>query len=104
MMDIMEVVKSGRRTDITYGQITAIEGAAKLHYDGVVRVIRDVITIDQRSPYEEVSAGGDSGAWWMESVSHRVVGLHFAGGNSPERALANNIHAVCEALDIKIVI
>jgi endonuclease G len=98
----MEVVKSGRKTGITFGRVTAIEGTARMPYDGMERIIRNVVTIEPRSPYEEVSAGGDSGSWWLEAKTRRVVGLHFAGSNSPERALAHDMASVLEALNVEI--
>lgn len=101
----MEVIKSGRKTEVTRGRVTAIEGVAKMDYDRLERIIRHVITIEpRRSPLEEVSAGGDSGAWWLEERSMRAVGLHFAGCDRPERALANDMIAVLNALNVAVAI
>lgn len=99
----MEVVKSGRRTGITYGRVTAIEGITKMNYKGLERIIRNVVTIDQRRPFEEVSAGGDSGSWWLHEEAMQVVGLHFAGSNLPERALAIDMQSVLDALGADII-
>jgi endonuclease G len=101
----MEVVKSGRKTGVTRGRVTAIAGIApRMHYAGVERMIREVITIEPRFAYEDVSAGGDSGSWWLEANTMRAIGLHFAGSNAPERALANDMSAVLEALQVDIAI
>ncbi len=97
-----EVVKSGRRTGVTYGVVTAIEGTAKLPYAGVYRIIQNVLTIEPRSQGEQVSDSGDSGSLWLRESTMTVVGLHFAGGNDPERALAMDIQPVLDALNVNI--
>lgn len=99
----MEVVKSGRRTDITFGRVTnVIMGTAHLWYSGLYFTIHNVVTIDARHSYEEVSAGGDSGSWWLERATMQAIGLHFAGYNRPERALAVDMQSVLDALDVDI--
>jgi endonuclease G len=99
----MEVIKSGRKTDVTYGRVTGVEGTIRISYSGVQRLIRNVITIEpSRGP--EVSAGGDSGSFWLEEETMHAVGLHFAGGNQPERALAIDMQPVLDALNVDIAI
>jgi len=100
----MEVVKSGRRTGVTYGRVTGVEGIAQLNYRPLDRIIRHVVTIDPRANNEEVSGPGDSGSLWLEASTMRAVGLHFAGGDTPERALALDIEAVLTALNVALVI
>jgi endonuclease G len=100
----MEVIKSGRRTGITYGRVTGVEGTARLNYRGVNRVIRNVVTIEPRVALGQVSAAGDSGAEWLEEKTMHAVGLHFAGGDHPERALAIDIQPVLDALDVDLVV
>jgi endonuclease G len=99
----MEVVKSGRGSGKTYGRVTAIEGTAKIRYDGLYRVIRQVMTIEPLNGFAEVSRPGDSGAWWMDMATRQVIGLHFAGSNFPERALAMDMQPVLDALSVTIV-
>lgn len=99
----MQVVKSGRRTGITFGQITGIEGVTTLPYGQVTRMIRNVITIDPRHQGDEVSAGGDSGSWWMDVATMRVVGLHFAGSDRPERGLAIDMPRVLDVLNVALL-
>lgn len=99
----LAVVKSGRKTGLTYGRVTGVEGVAKISYQGVDRLIRNVITIEPGSPFAEVSAGGDSGSWWLDKATMQAIGLHFAGGNSPERGLAVDMLSVLEALSVSIV-
>jgi hypothetical protein len=99
----MKVVKSGRRTRITYGRVTAFEGTVKMRYRGVDRIIRNVVTIEPRRSYEQVSAGGDSGSWWLYEETMQAIGLHFAGSDRPERALAIDMPSVLDALNVYLV-
>ena len=99
----MEVVKSGRTTHITRGRVAALAGVAKIPYAGLDRIIRNVVTIEPHSPFEDVSAGGDSGSWWLSADSVQAIGLHFAGSNQPERALAIDMRSVLDALNVEIV-
>ncbi|MCI0388268.1 MAG: S1 family peptidase [Acidobacteria bacterium] len=100
----MEVVKSGRRTGITYGRVTGVDGIAQIKYGYLNRIIRHVVTIDPRSNFEEVSGSGDSGSLWLDTTTRRSVGLHFAGSNYPERGLALDMRAVLNALNVNLVI
>lgn len=98
----MQVVKSGRQTGITYGEVTGVDGAVKLRYGFLDRVIRRVVTIEPIAGAGEVSDGGDSGSLWLDTASRACVGLHFAGSNLPERALAMEIHPVLDALGVDL--
>lgn len=100
----MEVVKSGRTSGITYGRISGIEGTTKMTYAGVLRLIRNVMTIDPRQAMAQVSAPGDSGSFWIEEESMKVVGLHFVGSDSPERALAIDMQPILDALNVDLAI
>jgi endonuclease G len=100
----MEVVKSGRRTGVTFGVVRGVEGVANLTYGFVGRVIRKVVTIEPRSAVEEVSAGGDSGSWWLDRATMRAVGLHFAGSDSPETGLALDMQEVLDQLRVDVVL
>jgi endonuclease G len=97
----LRVVKSGRTTGITYGRVTGVGGVAQIAYSGVQRTVRHVVTIDPY-PGGEVSQPGDSGSTWLGDEDRRAVGLHFAGGNTPERALAIDFATVLEALDVEL--
>lgn len=97
----MLVTKYGRTTRRTEGRVTGMGGVARMPYGHVKCTIQNVITIKPRSG-GEVSAGGDSGSVWMEQGSGRAVGLHFAGGDWPERALAMEMQPVLEALNVTI--
>jgi endonuclease G len=99
----MEVVKSGRRTGVTYGRVTGIGGTARIPYRRVRRTIRSVMTIVPRISQGQVSEKGDSGAFWLQEETMHAVGLHFAGGNRPEHALAIDMHTVLDALNVNLV-
>jgi endonuclease G len=100
----IRTVKSGRRTAVTYGTVVGVEGEAKLTYSGVQRVIRRVVTIEPVIAGNEISAGGDSGSWWLATASRQVIGLHFAGSNAPETALAMDMPAVLHALNVAVIV
>ena len=100
----MEVVKSGRRTGVTHGRVTAVEGTARINYSGVDRLIRNVVTIEPRLALKQVSAGGDSGSLWLQEETMQAVGLHFAGGDSPKRALAIDMQPILDALNVDMAV
>lgn len=100
----MQVVKSGRRTAITRGSVTnALLGTARINYRGITRLIRQVITINPRLG-QQVSAGGDSGSLWLDEGTRKAVGLHFAGSDYPEYALAVDLQSVLDALNVDLVV
>lgn len=97
----MAVVKSGRSSRITHGYIIEIEGIARMRYGYLERLIRDVMVIKPLNG-GEVSMPGDSGSWWLNEETREAVGLHFAGSNWPERALALKMQSVLNALNVEI--
>ncbi|MFN0086833.1 MAG: hypothetical protein ACKVX9_15690 [Blastocatellia bacterium] len=98
-----ELVKSGCYSEITFGRVTEVESILRMRYSGLDRMIRKVMVIEPRSPAEQVSGGGDSGSWWLDMNSRRAVGLHFAGSDLPERALAMEMPPILDALRVEIV-
>jgi endonuclease G len=99
----MRVVKSGRTTGVTRGIITGLDGLARLTYSTLPRTIRNVMTIVPLAEGLQVSGPGDSGSWWLETGTNRAVGLHFAGSDWPERALAMNMSPVLDSLGVDVV-
>lgn len=104
----MQVVKSGRTTEVTKGIIDGVGLSTKLNYGGgTVQSFRDQIHIVPRPPWPsedyEVSKGGDSGSVWINEATGMAVGLHFAGETDPspsaEHAIANRMVAVAEKLN-----
>ncbi len=98
----MQVAKSGRRTGVTHGIVAGVEGTARIWYDNLYRIIRQVVTIEPRWSFAQVSDAGDSGSFWLDEADNRAIGLHFAGSNVPERALAINMQSVLTALDVTL--
>jgi len=96
------VTKSGRRSGVTNGIITGIEGRQAMYYSGVRCVIRHIVHIAQSPEGGQISAAGDSGSWWLEETSHNAIGLHFAGSNVPEYGLAIAMPQVLDALNVDI--
>ncbi len=94
----MAVKKTGARTGLTYGIISAVSSQAK----------RFTVSSDREkpAPKNEISRPGDSGALWVTDTSDNLaVGLHWGGDpdNTPssEYAFAININNVVQVLNIK---
>jgi endonuclease G len=103
LADLGQVVtKSGRKTGVTRGRFTGTDGIQKMNYGGIQRLVRHVLTIDPI--YGQVSDAGDSGSWWLDAGTKQAVGLHFAGSNRPERALAIDMQAVLDALNVNVAV
>ena len=100
----MAVIKSGRASGVTYGHVAGVEGTARMTYSGVSRLIRNVMTINPRDALSQVSTGGDSGSFWLEEETMNVVGLHFAGSDRPERALAIDMQPILDALKVDMAV
>ena len=103
----MRVIKSGRGSQVTRGVISSsgFGGVAKMYYGGLLRVIQHVFHIMKVPDSEQVSAGGDSGSWWLEEGTNKVVGLHFAGNSmfEPEYGLAIKMSNVLNALNVHLM-
>ncbi len=97
----MKVTKSGRTTEVTEGFVTGVEGTIKLSYGGVKRLVRNVMTITPRGG-PNISKGGDSGSFWLDVKTMNAVGLHFAGSDYPDHALAIDMHPILDALKVTL--
>ena len=98
----MEVIKSGRGSQITEGIVTGLYGHTVMNYRGIQRHMQHIVHIGPRTPGAETSIPGDSGSFWIEKTSQRAVALHFAGAERPEFALGFSMPTVLQALDITI--
>lgn len=98
----MQVTKSGRKTDVTHGVIDGVAGEYPIRYGGFTRTIKYVHRIVPQPGTDQVSAKGDSGAWWLEESTQNAVALHFAGYNEPETALAITMPRVLDALQVRM--
>jgi hypothetical protein len=96
----MNVGKTGRTTQLTSGQITAVGVTVNVNY-GAGRVGRFVNQMSIRSASGDFSQGGDSGSLiWTWDARRAPVGLLFAGGGGT--TFANPISAVLNALDVNL--
>ncbi len=96
----VRVMKSGRGSGVTTGVIDGVYGSYFAAVAGIPVLIREIIRIvPDTGP--EVSRPGDSGSIWMD-LSRNGLGLHFAGGDFPETALAMDLPAVLAALDVEL--
>jgi hypothetical protein len=98
----MNVTKSGRMTSVTHGFIDGILGEYPIRYAGFTTSIRHVFRIVPRLAEDQVSNKGDSGSWWLDEAGHNAVGLHFAGYDDPETALAISMPEVLAALKVRL--
>jgi hypothetical protein len=85
-LDHAEVVKSGRSTAITIGQLDGLSPT------GTVSIVNPA-----DSPQPEVGCEGDSGAIWM-TKDQRAVGMHYAG--EPWRASAQAMYLIKQNLGL----
>jgi hypothetical protein len=88
----MRIVKVGRTTGLTHGEITDINFTLTLDYGGGRNV-----GFRQQVFCTRYSAPGDSGSLVLEEGTNLAVGLHFAGANggsvfSPIRPILRAVH------------
>ncbi len=98
----MAVTKSGRASGVTHGIIDGFDGEYPINYQGMPRRIKFVNRIIPRPGDTVVSQPGDSGSWWLQEGTGQAVGLHFAGQDDPETALAISMPQVLDALGVDI--
>jgi endonuclease G, mitochondrial len=100
----MQVVKSGRTSGVTYGNVnTAVSGSMKVNYNGVSRIIEPVFIISPNHPGDNVSSPGDSGSIWLDTETMQAIGVHVAGSNNPEQAVAIEMPAVLRTLGVDLL-
>jgi hypothetical protein len=94
----MMVGKSGRTTQLTSGQISALNWSGKVSYGEAGEAYFENQIIISGT----FSAGGDSGSCiWTWDAARNPVGLLFAGGGG--YTIANPMSQVLAALDINLV-
>ena len=97
----MMVGKSGRTTQLTAGQVTAVGVAVQVNMGGGrVAQFEDQISIRGVNGY--FSQGGDSGSLVWTWEGRDPLGLLFAGGG--DLTFANPLHRVLNALEIELVV
>ena len=93
----MKVMKVGRTTGKTTGEIQDVHFRFTLDYEGD---IGEVGFVDQVL-CTRYTDGGDSGSLVIDKATGRAVGLHFAGANGG--SVFNPIEEVLKALGVKLV-
>ncbi|MGC5629768.1 DNA/RNA non-specific endonuclease [Georgenia sp. Z1344] len=109
-----QVVKSGRTTGVSHGQVSRIETLVSIDYgDGTGEQQIGCFEIEpdprRSGTSDRLSDGGDSGAVWMLKAGNGhtstvMGGLHFAGSDSAEgeRALACYASSVRDKLEFSL--
>ena len=89
----MRVVKSGRTTGVTFGNVLDVNATLIVNYrdDGLV-LFDDLIVAD------EMGAPGDSGSLVLNSENNRAIGLLFAGSST--RTIFCKMERIIPALNI----
>jgi endonuclease G len=99
----MRLCKSGRASGVTHGLVSGIGGVLKMRYPiSGERLIHNVTHIVPLYQGMQVSAPGDSGSYWLDASTYQAIGLHFAGADMPEYALALDMTQVASALNIQV--
>lgn len=92
----MSIIKSGRTTGTTRGNVTAIDASIEVDYghhgSGYFR---------HQFLANGMSDGGDSGSLVLGENTEKAVGLLFAG--SQQVTVINHIHNVLRALEVELV-
>ena len=93
----MKIVKVGRTTNKTEGEIKDVNFRTQITYEGVGKIgfVEQILCT-------RYSQGGDSGALVLDKASGKAVGLHFAG--SDEGSICNPIDKVLKAMGVQLVL
>ena len=91
------VVKHGRTTKFTRGQITSIIWPVS-RGDG--NNFTNQIRVAPVAPFTDMSDGGDSGSVYVNANTNQIVGLHHAGDVGGPTAFGNHIAPVLALMNI----
>lgn len=105
----MKVMKYGVTSHLTHGMVDGIGGSFEIDYSDYGDTKRWIdgirIVTDPDIPELEVSLAGDSGSVWINRVTNKAVGLHFAGedglGPTADYALAQPMPRVFSLLGVE---
>jgi len=93
----MKIVKVGRTTRKTIGEIKDVNFRTQITYEGIGK-----IGFLEQIFCTRYSEGGDSGALVLDQATGKAVGLHFAG--SEEGSMCNPIDTVLKHMGVKLVL
>lgn len=91
----LDVVKSGRTTETTTGQVIGLNATIAVGFGVGVAYFRNQILTTN------MSAGGDSGSLLLSRAERKATGLLFAG--SSQVTVHNNISNVLMALGVELI-
>ncbi|MGH8602196.1 MAG: hypothetical protein ACREXR_05305 [Gammaproteobacteria bacterium] len=91
------VVKHGRTTQFTRGQITSVTFPVSRN-DGSNFI--NQLRVAPVAPFTDMSDGGDSGSVYVKANTNQIVGLHHAGDSPGPAAFGNQIGPVLSLMKI----
>lgn len=91
------VVKHGRTTKFTRGQISSITWPVR-RIDG--NNFTNQIRVAPVAPFTDMSNGGDSGSVYVNANTNQIIGLHHAGDSPGPAAFGNQIGPVLARMNI----
>ncbi|MCD6415570.1 MAG: hypothetical protein J7M08_02590 [Planctomycetes bacterium] len=94
-----KVMKYGRSTGMTYGNVTGVNAIVKVDYTSGVALFVDQIIVESKKPFIQA---GDSGSLMVTDSDKSPVGLLFAGNQTGKLAVANPIDLVLAAFGVTI--
>jgi len=98
-----QVYKSGRTTELTHGEVQALNMSITVSYGGLkAAYFTDQVVIVGTVDGQAFSAPGDSGSLVLEKGTNNAVGLLFAGGSGSDKAatIISPIHYVLDGLNV----
>lgn len=93
------VMKYGRTTEITYGQVTGVNATVKVGYNSGTALFVGQIIVESKKPFLKA---GDSGSLVVTDPGRNPVGLLFAGNRSGKLAVANQIDVVLAEFGVTV--
>lgn len=98
----LNVLKYGRTTGQTAGQVTGVNGTVSVCYDAILWICLQAATFVDQVIIEPgtFSDGGDSGSLIVSQIGYLPVGLLFAG--STTQTIANRIDLVLDQFNVSI--
>ncbi len=109
---VTSVVKRGRTTGVTRGQVTAFDlDGVEIDFGSrtkprVIQFDNQIEVIDVQPTRRDFSAGGDSGSLIIDSASRRPYALLYGGGPDDQgidRTLAHFLPDVLDRLQVRLV-
>ncbi|MFO8009149.1 MAG: CARDB domain-containing protein, partial [Candidatus Brocadiia bacterium] len=94
-----QVMKYGRTTNLTYGEVTGLNATVKVGYNAGTALFVGQIIVESRKPCIKP---GDSGSLLVTEAGSNPVGLLFAGNDPGKLAVANPIGPVLARFNVTV--